>query len=187
MKVTPTLAMPKVQGMEIPATVAAAPPAMKVIKAPGMITDMAMPKMPGMEIPATVNATQPEAKPMEIPGIVTLNATKIQALNFLGNLSFLPPKEMSKKEASKASGIDMLTKNITNNIQKTETINSQASTTNNDSVAKIQVTYSPQINISSAMDAKAKNDLMSLLESNKDALMKLINEETRKEGRLKYA
>jgi hypothetical protein len=49
------------------------------------------------------------------------------------------------------------------------------------------VNYNPVINISAAMDARATDDLMKMLADNKDELMRLINEEMRRNNRLAYA
>ncbi len=181
--------MPQPAGITVPGAVAMNAPSVPGMNNPGNLQVSPVVKpMPEMSIPGTIDAKQPEAKPMDIPGNVILNVQKIQALNFLGALSFAPPKKIDEKQATKATGgIVDLTKSITTNIQKNETNNSTANQTNNDSTAKIQVTYSPQINISSAMDAKATDDLMKMLADNKDELMKLINEEMRRNDRLRYA
>lgn len=201
---TVNAAAPAVSPVTIPGTIKAQQPAMKVVKAPGMVDPLSVPQpasvtvpasmamsqpaVPGITIPGQIDAAQPEAKPMDIPGNVILNVQKIQALNFLGALSFAPPKKIDEKQATAATGnmVD-LTKNITNNISKSETNNQTNANTNNANSARIEVNYNPVINISAAMDARATDDLMKMLADNKDELMRLINEEMRRNNRLAYA
>jgi TP901 family phage tail tape measure protein len=201
---TVNAAAPPVSPVTIPGTVKAQQPNMKVVKAPGMVDPLSVPQpasvtvpaavamsqpaVPGITIPGQIDAAQPEAKPMDIPGNVILNVQKIQALNFLGALSFAPPKKIDEKQATAATGnmVD-LTKNITNNISKSETNNQTNANTNNANSARIEVNYNPVINISAAMDARATDDLMKMLADNKDELMRLINEEMRRNNRLAYA
>ena len=189
---------PTMPGMATPSTVNAYQPTMKVVKAPGTIDPMSVPQpaavnvpanmamnqpaVPGINIPATIDAQQPTAKPMTIPGIVSITTPKIEALNITGTTP-QPPKGGVKE----LPNWEALTNNITTNISKNEIKNQTANQTNNDSTAKIEVTYSPVINISSAMDQRATDDLMKMLSDNKDELMKLINEEMRRNNRLRYA
>ena len=192
---------PSVPGMNIPGTIEASQPTMKVVKAAGMIYPIqvpplnpikgtlqatpkvaGLPSVPGMTIPGMIDAKQPEAKPMTIPGIVSITTPKIEALNISGDR-----KTETGDRNARTSNIEALTRNITTNISKNEIKNQTANQTNNDSTAKIEVTYSPVINISSAMDQRATDELMKMLADNKDELMKLINEEMRRNNRLRYA
>jgi TP901 family phage tail tape measure protein len=179
--------VPQPAGVTIPAAMAMDTPSVPFMNIPGKISATTS-TVPGVNIPGTIDAAQPEAKPINIPGNVILNVQNIQALNFLEALNFATPEKINGQQATMSTGnIVDLTKNFTENIQKNETTNNQANITNNDSQSKIQVTYSPVINISSTMDQRATDDLMKMLADNKDELMKLINEEMRRNNRLRYA
>ena len=81
------------------------------------------------------------------------------------------------------TNLEQLTKNITQNIANNNTTNQNNQASNQ----KIEVTYSPQVNISATMTKENTDNLMKMLYADKDTLMKLIREEQRKDGRLSYA
>lgn len=82
------------------------------------------------------------------------------------------------------TNLEQLTKNITQNIATNNNTTNQNNQANNQ---KIEVTYSPQVSISANMTKESQDNLMKMLYADKEALMKLIREEQRKDGRLSYA
>ena len=82
------------------------------------------------------------------------------------------------------TNLEQLTRNITQNVANNNSTTNQTNQANNQ---KIEVTYSPQISISANLTKESQDNLMKLLYADKDALMKLIREEQRKDGRLSYA
>ncbi len=81
------------------------------------------------------------------------------------------------------SNLEQVTRNITQNISNTSTAARES--TNNQ--AKIEINYQPQIHISAEMTKENQENLMDILNAQKDELMTLIKEELRKDGRLNYA
>ena len=82
------------------------------------------------------------------------------------------------------TNLEQLTRNITQNVANNNSTTNQNNQANNQ---KIEVTYSPQVSISANMTKESQDNLMKMLYADKEALMKLIREEQRKDGRLSYA
>ncbi len=79
--------------------------------------------------------------------------------------------------------LSQLTKNITHNLS-TSNINDN---TSHRQQSHIEINYQPQVHVSTALTKESQDNLMQLLYADKEQLIKLINEEQRKEGRLSYA
>lgn len=146
------------------------------IKIPG-IMNMATPSMGAMKIPGVMDTATPGngAKKKNAP--INMDTKRVSGM------------PIPKSPAYKASGIDQgnldqITKNITQNIANNNTTNQN---TLNNKASKVEINYQPQVHVSANMTKENQDNLMKMLYSDKDQLMKLINEEFRKNGRLSYA
>lgn len=101
-----------------------------------------------------------------------------------GVSGMLIPKSPAYKAPGVDRNLDQITKNITQNVANNNTTNQN---TSNNKASKVEINYQPQVHVSANMTKENQDNLMKMLYSGKDQLMKLVKEELRKDGRLNYA
>ena len=152
----------------------------------GMKTELApMPKMSAVKVPGILDLSMPSIGMMKIPGMLDMTMPDFGATELAGKKNLpvaqQPPNYVLRGENNK---LDQVTKNITQTIVQNET---RTQNQNQSQTSKIEVNYQPNIQISAAMTKESRDNLMTMLRAEKEQLMKLINEEQRKAGRLSYA
>ena len=158
---------------------------------PGKIIKMTSPQTGMMKFPVSSDLKSPAMKQANLTGkVVNMAAPQTGLVKFPGMLNTGSPKiPMTNVPGYKVpevnkGNLDQITKNITQNIANNNTTNQN---TSNNKASKIEINYQPQLHVSATMTKENQDNLMKMLYSDKDQLMKLIKEELRKDGRLSYA
>ncbi len=202
--------MPEPASMQIPGMMNMDSPVMKLVKVPGTM-DTLNPKANSVRVPGAMDTLSPKVNPIQVPGIIKMYPPEMQAVQIPGLINKVSPtinpvanqetnaqvpfnpiynqavsnvKRTNYVNAPEYNNLDQVTKNITQNIVRNEAKTENQRNLQN---SKIEVTYSPQVNISAELTEQSRDNLMEMLRKDKDELMRLINEEQRKERRLNYA
>ena len=196
---------PPMKVVKVPGTMDAIKPKVNAVQIPGMMS-VPSPSIKGMKATGTIDTPTPAIKPVKVKGILDIVMPKIKAvtipaklgvskfsmsallLPFIGNQDKDEKRKLSNVSQSSIvateNNLSQVTKNITQNIVKNEARTENLRNLQNN---KIEVTYSPQVNISAELTEQSRDNLMEMLRKDKDELMRLINEEQRKNRRLNYA
>ena len=177
--------------IKIPGIMNMATPSMGAMKMPGVM-DTATPDNGAKKKTASMNMGTPSMGMMKIPGVMNMATPDMGAkkknapinMDTKGVSGMLIPKSPAYKAPGVDRNLDQITKNITQNVANNNTTNQN---TSNNKASKVEINYQPQVHVSANMTKENQDNLMKMLYSGKDQLMKLVKEELRKDGRLNYA
>jgi len=120
-----------------------------------------------------------DQKPLSPTDLLASTANKTEIGDSISNKQ----EYYSYKNEVDNSQIEQLTRNITQNISNNRVANNNT----NSNQSRIEINYQPQIHISAEMTRENQENLMDILNLQKDELMKIVKEELRKDRRLNYA